>query len=331
MRLRALDLMPNAFVNARVVPLDDAVAEAARLLERARLPVIAELATDIAGARAAIRLAERIGGVIDHGQSDVTLKLLNVLRSVGLMVVSPGEAKRRCDLLVLAGNGFTAVPFDLPEDRVIRLKTPEAIAVARARIANRPVMGADERMKEVVERLTGAKFGVATWQPSGLDEPGLEMLIGLVKDLNAVTRFSTLSPAFAHNAWGIELASGWLTGFPARTSLARGIVEHDPWTFSAQRLIASGEADAVLWVSSFPMTAPARPAALPLVALGPPATAFAHEPDVFIEIGRPGTDHDGVLYRADTGGLAHVPASALSDAWCAGDIIARIASACRGA
>ncbi len=43
--------------------LDAAVAEAARLLGASRLPVIAGLGTDIAGARAAIALAERIGGV----------------------------------------------------------------------------------------------------------------------------------------------------------------------------------------------------------------------------------------------------------------------------
>ena len=51
------------------VALDAAIAEAARLLGASRLPVIAGLGTDVAGARAAIALAQRLGGVVDHMHS----------------------------------------------------------------------------------------------------------------------------------------------------------------------------------------------------------------------------------------------------------------------
>ncbi len=44
----------TAYVDGAAVPLETAIAEAARLLDAARLPLVAGLQTDVAGARAAI-------------------------------------------------------------------------------------------------------------------------------------------------------------------------------------------------------------------------------------------------------------------------------------
>ena len=50
---------------------------------------------------------------------------------------------------------------------------------------------------------------------------------------------------------GVVQTSGWMTGFPVRTSFGRGFPEHDTWRFDATRLIESGEADAALWISAY--------------------------------------------------------------------------------
>ena len=57
--------MAEARIDGRAARIEAAVAEAARLLTLSRLSVIAGLGTDIAGARAAIALAEKLGGVIE--------------------------------------------------------------------------------------------------------------------------------------------------------------------------------------------------------------------------------------------------------------------------
>ena len=82
-------------------------------------------------------------------------------------------------------------------------------------------------------------------------------------DLNAPTRFSGLPLAPADNAMGVLQTCGWMTGFPMRTGFGRGFPEHDPWLFDGQRLVDSGEADCVLWISAYRAAAPAmaRPAA----------------------------------------------------------------------
>ena len=75
------------------------------------------------------------------------------------------------------------------------------------------------------------------------------MLQGLVADLNRKSRASTLHLPASESGWGSALASAWMTGFPLRTSFARGFPEFDPWRFDVARMIAAGEADLHLWVS----------------------------------------------------------------------------------
>ena len=58
--------MDRAWIDGRPVTLKVAVAEAAKLLSTSRFPVIAGLGADVAGTRAAIALAERLGAAVDH-------------------------------------------------------------------------------------------------------------------------------------------------------------------------------------------------------------------------------------------------------------------------
>jgi cytochrome c553 len=98
--------MSPAWIDGSPVTLDAAAAEAARLLAASRLPVVAGLGTDIAGARAAIALARRLGGAVDHMHSGALLRDLDVMREAGMMVTTPNEARIRGDVLLLVGAGL---------------------------------------------------------------------------------------------------------------------------------------------------------------------------------------------------------------------------------
>ena len=66
--------MGQAWIDGSPVALEAAIEEAARLLGASRLPVIAGLGADVAGTRAALALAQRLGGVVDHMQSTAVLR-----------------------------------------------------------------------------------------------------------------------------------------------------------------------------------------------------------------------------------------------------------------
>jgi len=118
----------------RPVPLADAVADAARLLREARQPLFAGLGTDLAGSRAVVRLAERLGGALDHMNSSAGLRDTMVLQDSGWISTTLTEVRNRADLLVVAGTDVSA-RFPRFFERCI---------------ANRETMFGDERRCEVV-------------------------------------------------------------------------------------------------------------------------------------------------------------------------------------
>ena len=334
---------PSAWVDGEPASYDAAVSEAARRIGGSAAAVFAHLGTDVAGAREAALLAEHVGGVLDHAQSAALFADLDAVRETGAMLTTPLEAAVRADVVCLVGDRvFTTWP-DLQARLLARPMESHGEAIARrvvwlptsafaaqpaqgaeiattgagvrrlgflaslrARVKQRPIVGAVADIDEIAAILRDAKFGVAIWSAAELDPLAIEASHGLVRDLNETTRFSTLPLAAPDNALGVQSVCGWMTGFPLRTGFARGRPEHDPWRYDARRLVAAGEADCLIWVSSLEGgAAPGCAVEVALCALDVAVTAR-----VRINVARPGVDHDAVLHDARVGGLVARAASA---------------------
>jgi len=359
--------MADAWIEGRPAAMDAAVAEAAKLLASSRLPVVAGLGTDVAGARAAVALAQRIGGVVDHMHAGTVLRALDVVRSAGLLVTTPNEAAVRADTLLLVGPGLATAWPEIgrellgrePDRRFVagrrriywlcpdasapalgvvsieRLGTDPThlkatLAALRARIAGRPcgrTALSPPALEDLAAALAAARFGVAVWADAALDALAIEMLAGIINDLNATTRFCGLPLGPSDNAAGVLQVCGWMSGFPMRTSFARGVAEHDPWRFDARRLIDSGESDCVLWISAYRAAKPDWERDVPIIALTAPDADFRRPPRVWIAVGRPGVDHDGVERIFALGALGAVAATRRSPAVSVAQAILRITSA----
>jgi formylmethanofuran dehydrogenase subunit B len=360
-----------ASIDGAPASLDDAAAIAARLLTRSRQPLITGLGADIEGARAAIALAQRVGGVIEHTHSAALLRDLDCLRETGIMLTTPGEARVRADVLLLVGDGLTEAWPGLVERLLAPPAKPEGadvkrriiwlapavgariggfegdieiwgagrgatlavnLAALRTRVKNRPIANRRNArsgltladLDEIAATLRGARFGVAVWSAASLGALEIEMLHGLVRDLNETTRFSTLPLTAPDNGAGVLATCGWTTGFPMRTGFGDGAPIHDPWRFDAKRLVASGETDCVLWISAFGADPPTWRTGVDFISLCDRATKFDGEPNVRIAVGRPGVDHDAVLHSSDTGTLVATIASARGGAPSVGEALGRI-------
>jgi formylmethanofuran dehydrogenase subunit B len=350
-----------------------AAAAAARLLARSSQPLIAGLGADIDGARAAIALAERVGGVVEHVHSAALLRDLDCLRETGVMLTTPGEARVRADVVLLVGDGLTETWPALNERLLRPPARPGGVGVARRIVWLAPAIGARIRgfegnieiwgagrgatlaanlaalrarvkgrrtarsglppaaLDAVAAALKGARFGVAVWTAATLGALEIEMINGLVRDLNETTRFSTLPLAAPDNGAGVLAACGWTTGFPMRTGFGAGVPIHDPWRFDAERLVTSGETDCVLWISAFGAAPPTWRSEVNVIALCERPAEFAKEPNVRIAVGRPGVDHDAVMHSADVGTLIAVTASARSAAPSVAQTLERIGARLRDA
>lgn len=91
-------------VGGKDVPLDEAVKQAAKLIGKAKLPMFGGLATDVEGMRAVLALAERAGGVVDHGASEALYRNLKIMQSTGWTTTTLTEARNRADLFIIAGS-----------------------------------------------------------------------------------------------------------------------------------------------------------------------------------------------------------------------------------
>ena len=107
--------MARAWIGGKAAALERAFAEAAGLLAASRCPLIAGLGADVAGARAAVGLAERIGAVVDHMSSDTLFRDLAVLREAGMMLTTPIEARLCADTLLLVGPSLEKQAPELPQ------------------------------------------------------------------------------------------------------------------------------------------------------------------------------------------------------------------------
>ncbi|HEX9180844.1 MAG TPA: hypothetical protein VF859_10650 [Burkholderiales bacterium] len=327
--------VPPASAEARVrgnaQPLDRAVAEAAAILGGARAAVFSGMGTDLLGARALLALADRCGAVVDHMNSRAKLRNradLIVLAGTSVVERFPRFFERcvwnaetlfgldpaKRDIVYL-GRGLDTRAGIAPGGRapeVLECDIPrlgEAFAAMRSLLAGQSLQRGEAaglsmaQWQALAERMKAARYGVVVWAAPDLDFPHADLtvqtLAELIKDLNRVTRFAGL-PLGGNDgdftANGVEM---WQTGFPFRTRFAASGPDYDPLHYSTERLLAAGEADALLWVSSFDERRGPPVSNVPTVVLGRPGMRFEREPEVFIPVGVPGLDHAGHYFRTD--------------------------------
>ncbi len=340
-------LQPRVHGNTRT--LQEALSASAGYLRRSRLPLFTGLSGDLMDIRGALRLAERAGGAIDHRNGDALMDNLSVLEASGWMTTSLGEARNRADLLVLVGEGiFERFPrladrLCRPAERLNAEQPPELIligpdaataigpeatgidlpterlrdfvGVVRARLAGRP-LAADTYPEAswLARRLATASYPVIAFATSTLNSAHRDLIVNtlgsLVRELNATGRAALLPLGGGDGETSAQQASAWHTGFGARGAFGTGVPVYAPRSGAARRLLADGEADLLVWISTL-SNAPPPITDVPTLALGHPAMHFEQEPDVFIPLAVPGVHRHGAVHRGD--GLALLPLNALTD------------------
>ncbi|MCL6707902.1 hypothetical protein M8R20_12910 [Pseudomonas sp. R2.Fl] len=353
-----------AWIGSRTVPLSAAIEQVAKLLATSRCPVFS-LNSDIHGCRSLIALAERVGATYDHVNGRDLAHEVALHTDIGGFFATATEVRRRADLIVVVGDvpvvhhdlllSLAASRPDLSGGRrrhwfqirdnaaanegqsLRRLKTVEVgssdfpidlvLGMLRAALAGRTAAAALDNADAFLSVLVGARFPVFVFSNPG-DAATLAMLQGMLADINKTQRATALFLPSDDDAWGMVLASTWMTGFPPRTGFATGAPVYDPWLCDVDRMIADKEADLHLWVSEGDEPPPARrgPPRIALVGSERPVAGAA----VTIRIGKTGLDHDGVVYSSHIGTLRSAPAKAPSDLPSVCAIVGQIRHALQG-
>jgi formylmethanofuran dehydrogenase subunit B len=260
-----------ALVNGKPATLDEAVNHAAEILRAARYPLIFGVTNSTSESqRAAVALADRIGGCVDAGGSGGS----PLFSEIGTVMCTLGELKKRADLIVYWGeiptNSLPASANPSPTvvnvgaaatgDQSIPLAAGRDFAafwLLRALVQERPI-AADglgvagvpvETWRALADRLKRCKFGVLVLGAS-VPPRAVEAAHGLATDLNSFTRFYVLRPKKPGNHVGAEQVLTWQTGYPAAVGLHAGHPQSFAGEFAAERVLSRGEADAALLIGA---------------------------------------------------------------------------------
>jgi formylmethanofuran dehydrogenase subunit B len=273
------------------------------------------------------------------------------MRETGSTPASFGEVRNRADTIVLIGDGprerepelleklFEAESLPRPGDnkrelivvgakkgetpkgvRAVELDgkhtLPELVALLAAATRELPFELRDAALGKKVlsagKRLRNSAFAVFVYDPAELEEPVLHTVLETVRYLVKSTRAATLSMSAPGNGEGVNLCSIWTCGLPIRTSFAGDAPENNMWAFEAERLLKSGEADALVWIDALD----GAEASLPTRTFrGIPAVVLSSKPvkagrdDVVIEVGTAAADHDAEIYLPPIAGIGVVKAA----------------------
>jgi formylmethanofuran dehydrogenase subunit B len=327
--------------------LDSTLERAAELLARARLPVIGGLFTDIDGASAALALAEKLGGVVDHAASEGLSRAARVMRETGVAPASFGEVRNRADTIVVIGEGPLArdpelldklfpgkpglprrgtnkrelillgagkakAPKGVPVTALDgKASLPELVALLAAAVREGRFDLRDKTLAAKIEkagaRLRDSAFAVFVYDPAEVEEPVLHTVLEAVRILAKTTRAATMAIAAPGNGEGANLCSTWTCALPVRTSFAREVPENNMWAYETERLLKSGEADALVWIDALDGEGADRPKGAPAIVLSSRPTRAARG-DIVIEVGAAGADHDAALFLPPIAGIGVVKA-----------------------
>jgi formylmethanofuran dehydrogenase subunit B len=282
---RTADPPSVARVDGREVGFADAVDASAAILREARLPLVSGLGqTDCESQRAAVALAEAVGGVIDPAGPGDEGAGGAAAQAIGLSTATFGELRDRAELVVAwradpvashprllprlrldragRGAGRTLVVIDGERtatadeaDEFIELPAEldfEALWTMRALVRDLPLerdLAARlpiDALEHLGGRLRACGYGAVVHRTAGYAKA--LALHALVRDLARIAHVVALPLRQHGNARGAEDVLAWQTGYPAAVSFARGHPRARPGEFSAVGLLERGETDAALFV-----------------------------------------------------------------------------------
>ncbi len=165
-----------------------------------------------------------------------------------------------------------------------------------------------ETLQDLAERMKNCKYGVVFFG-MGLTMPrgrhfNTSALFAMATDLNEYTHF-VVRPARGHgNVTGIDQVLTWNTGYPFAVNFNLGYPRFNPGEFTAVDTLASGAADAAMFVASdpasnFPKAAIERMKQIPVISLDPKQSVTSTLARVAFTTATYGINTGGTVYRMD--------------------------------
>jgi len=202
---------------------ETAFQSAAELLGGCEAPLVAGLGADVAGVRAALALAERLGACVEHGLSPALLRNILPLQARGQFTTTLSELRNRADVIVFVGTDASAYPrfferfvhvdktLAAPQQRQLvflgeglhppgrgkqsthlscrRRELTEVVGALGRLVRGEPIRGQRaggieaSALAAVADALAAAEYGCIVWSAAELDPAGGDLTVEAIGDL----------------------------------------------------------------------------------------------------------------------------------------------------
>lgn len=162
--------------------------------------------------------------------------------------------------------------------------------------------------ESLFERMKGSQYGAVLFgmglMRTGGQHNNCELLLRLVRDMNAYTRFVCRSVRQRGNVTGADKVVTWQTGYPFCVNLSRGYPRYNAHEYTTAATLARQEADVAMIVGNDPMPdfTPASRAhlqSIPYITLSATETPVTQAATISFATSRFGLATGGTVYRMD--------------------------------
>jgi len=193
----------------------------------------------------------------------------------------------------------------------------EAVAQLRLLLAGADVPDVSPDLRQLMELMRQCQYGVvffglglaktSMWTSGAGSNTGhidVAGLLQLVRDLNAVTRFTARRMRLQGDVSGADSVMLWQTGYPFGVDFSRGFPRYNPGEYTANELLERGDVDACVLLGGetvrfFSEAARQQLSSIPNVLIDYPHADPGFQPDVSITTAVYGMHAAGTIYRMD--------------------------------
>ena len=308
-------------IKNKISSYNDAILKSKLLIKKSNEIGILNRGADVASIRSAINLCSQINANFDHINSKYFFDNMNIVQRTGFVATTLMEVKNRADTILVFGNNvFNKAPRLIekilaPDSSLYTKKNLQVINV-KIKINEIPKflesinsnINKKDRLSKILATLKTAlqksKYVTAIYASSDFFSTGISGDI-----VNSITQFicnlnTTIRAACLPIAGNLGDASNnqvatWLTGFPVRFKGVDGIFKHDREAYDVTKLIENKEIDLAIHLNSLSLEKINLNKKIKNIVIGHPQTTCSSPPDIFIPVGIPGIDSDGIMFRTD--------------------------------
>ena len=159
-------------------------------------------------------------------------------------------------------------------------------------------------LNKIRKVISKSKYLVATWTNSDFSTAkNPEMIINSISkyiiSYNIKKRGACAPIAGSLGDITSSQALAWMTGFASRIKFTGTTFQHDRMSYDSNVLIENNNVDVIVHVSTLNLDKIKLNKKIFNIVIGHPNCVFDHKPDIFIPVGIPGIDYDGIMFRTD--------------------------------